>query len=176
MLPSRPTSVSKNYSGPRAQRWTTSTYGSASLKNHAPSPSNRFLVQRHQRRPLRFTSDEDDSLKKGIDKHGFGQWTAILRDEIGQSVLRVHLMLEWFLKALVLSNLSFLTKIDLAVAKRLGLYIDLPVVFGCKKRKDVGTTQKNTEHFRAFIHGHFTHIGSCGSCYINWLRFKIGSF
>ena len=25
-------------------------------------------------------ADEDDFLKNGIDKHGFGQWTAILRD------------------------------------------------------------------------------------------------
>jgi len=29
---------------------------------------------------LKFTADEDDFLKKGIDRHGFGQWTAILRD------------------------------------------------------------------------------------------------
>ena len=29
---------------------------------------------------LRFTTHEDDLLKKGIDKHGFGQWTAIFRD------------------------------------------------------------------------------------------------
>ena len=42
--------------------------------------SNRLLSQGHQRRPLRFTTDEDDFLKKGIDKHRFGQWTAILRD------------------------------------------------------------------------------------------------
>ena len=42
--------------------------------------SNRLLSQDHQRRPLRFTTDEDDFLKRGIDKHGFGQWTAILRD------------------------------------------------------------------------------------------------
>ena len=42
--------------------------------------SNRLLSQGHQRRPLRFTTDEDDFLKRGIHKHGFGQWTAILRD------------------------------------------------------------------------------------------------
>ena len=42
--------------------------------------SNRLPSQGHQRRPLRFTTDEDDFLKRGIDKHGFGQWTAILRD------------------------------------------------------------------------------------------------
>ena len=37
-------------------------------------------VQRNYRRVLKFTADEDDFLKKGIDRHGFGQWTAILRD------------------------------------------------------------------------------------------------
>ena len=42
--------------------------------------SNRFLSKGHQRLPLRFTTDEDDFLKGGIVKHGFGQWTAILRD------------------------------------------------------------------------------------------------
>ena len=53
----------------------------AQPKNDAP-PVNRFLIQRRQRRPLRltFTSDGDDSQRKGIEKHGFGQWTAILRD------------------------------------------------------------------------------------------------
>ena len=53
----------------------------AQPKNDAP-PFNRFLVQTRQRRPLRltFTSDGDDSQRKGIEKHGFGQWTAILRD------------------------------------------------------------------------------------------------
>ena len=42
--------------------------------------SNRLLSQGHQCRPLRFTIHKDDLLKKGIDKHGFGRWTAILRD------------------------------------------------------------------------------------------------
>ena len=46
----------------------------------AQKPFNRFLIQRRQRPPLRFTSDEDDFLRKGIEKHRFGQWTAILRD------------------------------------------------------------------------------------------------
>lgn len=36
--------------------------------------------QRTLRRVLKFTSSEDDFLKNGIDRHGFGQWTAILRD------------------------------------------------------------------------------------------------
>ena len=42
--------------------------------------SNRLLSQGHQRRPLRFTTNEDDFLKKSIDNHVFGQWTALLRD------------------------------------------------------------------------------------------------
>ena len=32
------------------------------------------------RHVLKFTKEEDDFLKEGITKHGFGQWTAILRD------------------------------------------------------------------------------------------------
>jgi len=37
--------------------------------------------QRNIRRVLKFTKEEDDFLKEGITKHGFGQWTAILRDD-----------------------------------------------------------------------------------------------
>ena len=44
-----------------------------------PRP-NHLRVQRNCRRILKFTADEDEFLKKGIAKHGFGQWTAILRD------------------------------------------------------------------------------------------------
>jgi len=29
---------------------------------------------------LKFTADEDDFLKKGINKQGIGHWTAILKD------------------------------------------------------------------------------------------------
>ena len=29
---------------------------------------------------MKFTADEDDFLKQGINRHGYGQWTAILRD------------------------------------------------------------------------------------------------
>ena len=32
------------------------------------------------RHVLKFTTEEDNFLKEGITKHGFGQWTAILRD------------------------------------------------------------------------------------------------
>ena len=43
-------------------------------------PTNQLRVQRNYRRVLKFTADENDFLKKGIDRHGIGQWTAILRD------------------------------------------------------------------------------------------------
>ena len=46
-------------------------------KIDTPPHSNRLPIQGRQRRPLRFTTYEDDFLKRGIDKHGFGQWTAI---------------------------------------------------------------------------------------------------
>ena len=49
-------------------------------KTDTPPHSNRLLSQGHQRRPLRFTTHEDDFLIRGIDKHGFGRRTAILRD------------------------------------------------------------------------------------------------
>ena len=37
-------------------------------------------AQRKVRRVLKFTSEEDQFLREGIRKYGFGQWTAILRD------------------------------------------------------------------------------------------------
>ena len=37
-------------------------------------------LQRKTRHVLKFTKEEDDFLKEGITQHGFGQWTAILRD------------------------------------------------------------------------------------------------
>ena len=43
-------------------------------------PKGNLLFQRHFRRVLKFSTEQDDLLKKGITKHGFGQWTAILRD------------------------------------------------------------------------------------------------
>ena len=48
-------------------------------KRDAP-PTNRLQIQRSHRRVLKFTADEDDFLEKGMNRHGFGQWTAILRD------------------------------------------------------------------------------------------------
>ena len=53
---------------------------SAPPKKEDSPPTNQLRVQRNYRRVLKFTTDEDDFLKKGIDRHGFGQWTAILRD------------------------------------------------------------------------------------------------
>ena len=29
---------------------------------------------------MKFTADEDNFLKQGIKRHGYGQWTVILRD------------------------------------------------------------------------------------------------
>ena len=43
-------------------------------------PKEKDSPPTNYRRVLKFTADEDDFLKKGIDRHGFGQWTAILRD------------------------------------------------------------------------------------------------
>jgi len=37
-------------------------------------------IQRSHRQILKFTADEDKFLKEGINRHGFGQWTAILKD------------------------------------------------------------------------------------------------
>ena len=44
------------------------------------SSTTPLRIQRSHRRVLKFTTDEDQFLNEGIDKHGFGQWTAILRD------------------------------------------------------------------------------------------------
>ena len=37
-------------------------------------------IQRGRRQVLKFTAEEDNFLKEGINRHGFGQWTVILRD------------------------------------------------------------------------------------------------
>ena len=44
------------------------------------SSTTPLRIQRSHRRILKFTTNEDKFLKEGIDQHGFGQWTAILRD------------------------------------------------------------------------------------------------
>ena len=43
-------------------------------------PKRILRSQRNIRHVLKFTTEEDDFLKKGITKNGFGEWTAILRD------------------------------------------------------------------------------------------------
>ena len=43
-------------------------------------PKRILRSQRNFRHVLKFTAEEDYFLKEGITEHGFGQWTAILRD------------------------------------------------------------------------------------------------
>ena len=56
------------------------------VQNISSSPKKDALPKRilrsqtNIRRVLKFTTEEDDFLKKGITKHRFGRWTAILRD------------------------------------------------------------------------------------------------
>ncbi len=42
-------------------------------------PAENLRTQRRLHRVMKFTADEDDFLKQGINRHGYGQWTAILR-------------------------------------------------------------------------------------------------
>ena len=57
------------------------------VQNISSSPEKDVLPKRilcsHKNilHVLKFTKEEDDFLKEGITKHGFGQWTAILRDD-----------------------------------------------------------------------------------------------
>ena len=57
------------------------------VQNISHSPEKDALPKRILRshknilHVLKFTKEEDDFLKEGITKHGFGQWTAILRDD-----------------------------------------------------------------------------------------------
>ena len=43
-------------------------------------PTANLQTQRRLHRVMKFTTDEDEFLKRGVDRHGYGQWTAILRD------------------------------------------------------------------------------------------------
>ncbi|XP_078378573.1 uncharacterized protein LOC144661640 [Oculina patagonica] len=52
---------------------------SASPERDSP-PKKQLQIQRNHRRVLKFTEEEDNFLKKGLKRYGFGQWTAILRD------------------------------------------------------------------------------------------------
>ena len=53
---------------------------SLSPPRKAVIPTENLRTQRRLHRVIKFTADEDDFLKRGIDRHGYGQWTAILRD------------------------------------------------------------------------------------------------
>ena len=62
---------------------SSSTLSVETIENASASPPRNDFVLRSQRklhRVMKFTSDEDDFLQKGINRHGYGQWTAILRD------------------------------------------------------------------------------------------------
>ena len=56
------------------------------VQNISSSPKKEALPKRILRshsnisHVLKFTKAEDDFLREGITKHGFGHWTAILRD------------------------------------------------------------------------------------------------
>ena len=43
-------------------------------------PTENLRTQRKFHRVMKFTADKDHFLKRGINRHGYGQWTAILRD------------------------------------------------------------------------------------------------
>ena len=43
-------------------------------------PTENLRTQKKLHRVMTFTADEDDFLKQGINRHGYGQWNAILRD------------------------------------------------------------------------------------------------
>ena len=43
-------------------------------------PAENLRTQRKLHRVMKFTADEEDFLKQGINIDGYEQWTAILRD------------------------------------------------------------------------------------------------
>ena len=62
---------------------SSSTLSVETIENASMSPPRKGFILRSQtklHRVMKFTADEDDFLKKGINRHGYGQWTAILRD------------------------------------------------------------------------------------------------
>ena len=62
--------------GPSVER--VQNISSSSKKEALP----KTILRSHSniRHVLKYTKAENDFLKEGISKHGFGQWTAILRD------------------------------------------------------------------------------------------------
>ena len=68
---------STSNAGPSVE--TVQNVNSSPKKDALPK---RILRSHSQiRHVLKFTKEEDDFLREGITKHGFGQWTAILRDD-----------------------------------------------------------------------------------------------
>ena len=65
---------------------SSSTMSVETMEKTSLSPPRKVVIPpenlRTQRklRVMKFTADEDDSLRRGINRHGYGQWTAILRD------------------------------------------------------------------------------------------------
>ena len=66
---------------------SSSTMSVKSMEKESLSPPRKVIIpaenlrtQRKVHRVMKFTVDEDDFLKQGINRHGYGQWTAILRD------------------------------------------------------------------------------------------------
>ena len=97
-LLSRLTSVYKSNKARKARRWigkctrglaarlsiaapikTTATK-SALLKGPDFPPTKQLRILRNNRSVLKFTANEDEFLEKDINRYGYGQWTAILRD------------------------------------------------------------------------------------------------
>ena len=70
--------VKTRFSGSTSVKTEENAY-SAHLKSDF-APTKKLRVKRQHRRILKFTADEDGFLKQGLERHGFGQWTAILRD------------------------------------------------------------------------------------------------
>ena len=64
------------------QKWTrTSTQDNDNSSPKKDALPKRILrSHRNISYVLKFTTQEDYFVKEGITKHGFGQWTAILRD------------------------------------------------------------------------------------------------
>ena len=66
---------------------SSSTLSVETMENASLSPPRKgatstenLRTQRKLHRVMKFTADEDNFLKQGIKRHGYGQWTAILRD------------------------------------------------------------------------------------------------
>ena len=96
----RVTNAYKNFKVTRAHKWTRTSTQDLEIRRSRPSfqlteckisapPPKRTsclkeswaLTRTFVTYVLKFTKEEDDFLKEGITKHGFGQWTAILRDD-----------------------------------------------------------------------------------------------